>query len=65
LTDGARQSRPLEPTHLVILFDAPRVKIRGHAVVRNKAVFLARVRRHTKCGRPQIAQFHGQFEARE
>jgi putative transposase len=37
----AWQSRPLEPMYPVVFFDALRVKIRDHAVVRNKAVYLA------------------------
>src|ERR1700693_2890812 len=48
VTDGvlaevtAWQSRPLEPVYPVVFFDALRVKIREDAVVRNKAVYLAR-----------------------
>ncbi|VVE45487.1 transposase [Pandoraea communis] len=38
----AWQSRPLEPMYPVVFFDALRVKIREDAVVRNKAVYLAR-----------------------
>ncbi len=37
----AWQSRPLEPMSPVVFFDAPRVKIREDAVVRNKAIYLA------------------------
>lgn len=37
----AWQSRPLEPMHPVVFFDALRVKIREDAVVRNKAIYLA------------------------
>jgi putative transposase len=37
----AWQSRPLEPMYPVVFFDAPRVKIREAAVVRNKAIYLA------------------------
>ncbi len=37
----AWQARPLEPMYPVVFFDALRVKIREHAVVRNKAVYLA------------------------
>lgn len=37
----AWQSRPLEPMHPVVFFDALRVKIRDDAIVRNKAVYLA------------------------
>lgn len=37
----AWQARPLDPMYPVVFFDAPRVKIREDAVVRNKAVYLA------------------------
>ena len=37
----AWQGRPLEPMYPVVFFDAPRVKIREDAVVRNKAIYLA------------------------
>ena len=37
----ARQSRPLEPMYPVVFFDAVRVKVPGHGVVSNKAVYLA------------------------
>lgn len=37
----AWQTRPLEPMHPVVFFDALRVKIREDAVVRSKAVYLA------------------------
>jgi putative transposase len=37
---GAWQSRPLEPMHPVVFFDALRVKIREDAVARNKAIDL-------------------------
>jgi putative transposase len=35
------QARPLEPVYSVVFFDALRVKIREHAVVRDKAIYLA------------------------
>lgn len=38
----AWQSRPLEAMYPVVFFDALRVKIRKDAVVRNKAIYLAR-----------------------
>ena len=37
----AWQSRPLETMYPLVFFDALRVKIREHAVVRSKAVYLA------------------------
>jgi len=40
----ACQARPLEPMYPVVFFDAPRVKIREDAVVRNKAIY-----RHWAC----------------
>lgn len=35
------QSRPLDPVYPVIFFGAPRVKIRGEGLVKNKAVYIA------------------------
>ena len=35
------RNRPLDPVYPVVLFDAPRVKIRDEGLVRNKAVALA------------------------
>ncbi len=38
---SAWQSRPLESTYALVLFDALRVKIRDEGAVCNKAVYLA------------------------
>jgi transposase-like protein len=38
---AAWQARPLEPMYPVVFFDALRVKIKEHAVVRKKAIYLA------------------------
>ena len=38
---GAWQSRPLDASYTIVLFDALRVQIRDEGLVKNKAVYLA------------------------
>ena len=35
------QARPLDPVYPVVIFDAPRIKIRDEGMVKNKAVYVA------------------------